>query len=167
LFIIKKNDIWRSDFMGTDDNFVISEIRNFNRFYTNILGLLNQSLLDSPYSLTEVRILLEIDKIKECTANALIEKLNVDRGYMSRILNRFDADELITRKNSSYDGRALLLYLTPRGKKVLSILEEKSVNQIEGLICNLTDDAKGHLIESMHFIIETLSPGLDTTKEKS
>ncbi len=154
--------------MGTDDNFVISEIRNFNRFYTNILGLLNQSLLDSPYSLTEVRILLEIDKIKECTANALIEKLNVDRGYMSRILNRFEADELITRKNSSYDGRALLLYLTPRGKKVLSILEEKSVNQIEGLICNLTDDAKGHLIESMHFIIETLSqPGLDMTKEKS
>lgn len=151
--------------MKNRDDYIISEIRNFSRFYTDILGLLNQSLLDSPYSLTEVRILLEIDRIKDCSANALIEKLNIDRGYMSRILNRFEADELIKRENSSQDGRVLLLYLTPKGKKVLSTLEEKSIEQIHGLICNLTDERKEKLVESLKFITQALSSGVNTFSE--
>lgn len=147
------------------DDYIISEVRNFSRFYTNILGLLNQGLLDSPYSLTEVRILLEIDRIKDCSANALTEKLNIDRGYMSRILNRFEADELIKRENSPHDGRVLILCLTPKGKKVLSTLEEKSINQIRGLICNLSDEEKEKLIESIKFITQALSPGVNTSDE--
>lgn len=148
--------------MSKEDELIIAEVRNFSRFYTNILGLLNQSLLDSPYSLTEVRVLLEIDRITECTANTLIQKLNIDRGYMSRILNRFVADELITRKNSSLDGRVLILFLTPVGKCILSNLEEKSINQIQGLINNLSSVQKEKLVESMRFITEALSSEFST-----
>lgn len=147
------------------DDFIISEVRKFNRFYTNVLGLLNQSILDSPYSLTEVRILLEISGNENCTAVSLIEKLDVDRGYMSRILNRFESDELIIRENSYHDGRVLFLRLTSKGKKVLSILEEKSSNQIRRLINNLTDEQKEELVESIRVIITLLSSGLNTSDE--
>ena len=151
--------------MKNRDEYIISEIRNFSRFYINILGLLNQGLLDSPYSMTEVRILLEIDRTENCSANALIERLNIDRGYMSRIVNRFEADELIKRESSPQDGRMLFLYLTTKGKKVLAALEEKSSNQIQGLICNLTDEEKEKLIESTGFIIQALSSGINNSGE--
>lgn len=153
--------------MKIRDEYIISEIRNFSRFYTNILGLLNQGLLDSPYSMTEVRILLEIDRTENCSANALTERLNIDRGYMSRIINRFEADGLIKRENSPQDGRMMLLYLTPKGKKVLAALEEKSSNQIHGLICNLTDEEKEKFIESTRFIIQALSSGINNSGESN
>ncbi|MBV4433874.1 MarR family transcriptional regulator [Clostridium tyrobutyricum] len=65
----------------------------FSRFYTNILGLLDQSVLDSSYSITEVHIIFEINEIDKCTANNLINKLGVDKGYLSRILNHLKEDE--------------------------------------------------------------------------
>lgn len=65
---------------------VIAQIRSFNRFYTNVLGLLNRHILDSGYSLTEIRVLLEISKVRHCTANTLVTQLKIDRSYMSRII---------------------------------------------------------------------------------
>lgn len=65
---------------------LITEIRGFNRFYTNILGLLDQHILDSGYSLTEARVLFEISKTERCTANQLCSSLKVDRSYMSRMI---------------------------------------------------------------------------------
>lgn len=78
----------------------INKIRSFNRFYTNILGLLNQHMLGSGYSLTEVRVMLEISKINHCTANALATQLDIDRSYMSRIINNLEKNELITKAQS-------------------------------------------------------------------
>lgn len=138
------------------DRQIISEIRSFNRFFTNILGLLNQHILDSAYSLTEVRILLEIDRNKECTANLLMNKLNIDRGYMSRILKRFKTDGLICKENSTSDARSLYIYLTPAGKDMLSELEEKSGNQIWELISHLTDSEREKMVESMKYIENAL-----------
>lgn len=76
-------------------NDIITEIRGFNRFYTNILGLLDQHIIDSGYSLTEARILFEISKTDACTANQLCSVLDVDRSYMSKIINKFEKNELI------------------------------------------------------------------------
>lgn len=69
---------------------IITEIRGFNRFYTNILGLLEQHILDSGYSLTEARVIFEISKTKHCTANQLCSILEIDRSYMSRIITKFE-----------------------------------------------------------------------------
>ncbi|MFL0198509.1 GNAT family N-acetyltransferase [Clostridium sp. WILCCON 0269] len=136
---------------------VISEVRNFSRFYTNILGLLDQSILDSPYSLTEVRILFEINEIDKCTANTLIDKLGVDKGYLSRILNRLKSNELISKEKCSNDGRLNFLKLTVTGKQLLINLSKKSDIQIENLINHLKKDEKEKLVDSMKYIIKSLS----------
>ena len=143
--------------MDVKKDIIISEVRSFSRFYTNILGLLDQSILDSPYSLTEVRILLEISITKNCTANALIDKLDIDRGYLSRILNRFKSDNLITKETSSIDGRLIFLKLTLKGKQILSALEEKSNKQAWKLVNHLTQNQIEKLIDSMKYIENSLS----------
>lgn len=139
------------------ENNIISEVRKFSRFYTNILGLLNKCILDSSYSLIEARILIEIHKTKECTANELIEKLDVDRGYMSRILRKFEIDELIIKEKSSEDGRVTFLNLTLKGQEILKELEEKSNTQVIKLIDHLNFNEKERLVESMKNIEKLLN----------
>ncbi len=147
--------------MEATENQIIQGIRSYNRFYTDLLGLLNGHILDSAYSLTEVRILYEIDKIRNCTANLLMDKLNIDRGYMSRILKRFESNGLILRESSSRDGRALYLSLTPTGKSILSGLQEKSDNQVKGLISHLAEGEQFKLFNSMNYIKQALMDGLN------
>lgn len=147
----------RRDFMDVKKDKIISEVRSFSRFYTNILGILNQSILNTNYSLTEVRILLEISITKDCTANILIDKLDIDRGYLSRIINRLKCDELITKQASPKDGRLNFLRLTLRGEQVLSELEQKSDNQAWKLVSSLTEEQKQKLVESMEYIKGSLS----------
>ncbi len=151
--------------MGTADAQTIAAIRSFNRFYTNVLGLLERHILDSPYSLTEVRILLEIDRMKDCMANLLMEKLNIDRGYMSRILKRFETDGLICKEKSATDGRAFILYLTPAGKERLGVLEDRSSNQIQQLIKHLPETEQIKLVKSMNFIEGALLDGIHSRRE--
>ncbi|WP_411681016.1 GNAT family N-acetyltransferase [Clostridium thailandense] len=150
--------------MKDKHDLAIKKIRRFNRFYTNVLGLLNQHILDSSYSLTEVRILLEIDKIDKCTANILIHKLDIDRGYMSRILKRFEKSGLITKENSIDDRRMVILHLTSEGKAILAGLEEKSNNQIQKLINPLTEDEEEKLVNAMNYVTRILSPDISQVK---
>jgi len=145
--------------MGEKDELVVSEVRSFSRFYTNIIGLLDQCILDSPYSLTEARILFEIGKTGKCTANSLTGQLDIDRGYMSRILNSFETDGLIKKENSIEDGRMVDLSLTEKGKEELSLLEKRSSEQIQKLTEHLTVAEKGKLIESFKYIKRTLAYG--------
>ena len=147
--------------MESKNSSLVSEIRSFNRFYTNILGLLDQHILDSPYSLTEVRILLEINKMRECTANKLISKLAIDRGYMSRVLKRFENNGLIVKENFSKDRRITILCLTVKGKNILSELEDRSSKQVESLIGHLTESGQRELVDSMKQIRNALVGGLN------
>lgn len=146
--------------MEAGNSFAIKKIRSFNRFYTDILGLLNTHILESNYSLTEVRILFEIDNTESCTANMLMDRLNIDRGYMSRILKEFESEGLISKKNSSIDGRMFFLYLTSEGKDVLSELQEKSDKQIQKLINHLNESEQEKLVESMKYISDALIDGI-------
>src|SRR5215216_1210896 len=95
----------------------IKQMREFNRFYTNIDGLLNQHLLNSPFSLPEARVLYEIVQHEPCTASDIMSLLSIDRGYMSRILTNFASKGIISKKKSKADGRAYFLHLTRKGKK--------------------------------------------------
>ena len=131
---------------------IITEIRGFNRFYTSILGLLEQHILNSGYSLTEARVLFEISKTKHCTANKLCSELDIDRSYMSRIIKKFEEKGLITRQTSNLDSRNMEIQLTESGNETFYKLNERSNEQIDHLINKLNDQESEELINSMRMI---------------
>lgn len=136
---------------------IIPVIRRFNRFYTNILGLLDKHLLDSDFTLSEVRVLYEISNTEHCTAKILIDILSVDAGYLSRILNRFEKLGLTYRVKSPDDGRSSLLYLSSLGEETLSKLNALSDAQIRSLIDKLPDQSKKSIAKNMTAIERMLS----------
>lgn len=146
--------------MEVKNELIIYEIRSFNRFYTKILGLIDQHLLESPFTLTEARVLFEINSSEGCTANILIEKLSIDRGYMSRILKKFEAKGLLYKEKASIDGRTYLLYLTTEGKKAFTYLVEKTNSQIQQLIDKLKKDEQENIVNAMKYIKDTLTSNI-------
>jgi DNA-binding MarR family transcriptional regulator/GNAT superfamily N-acetyltransferase len=148
------------------------EVRNFNRFYTNIVGLIDQTILDSPYSLAEARILLEIDIASQCTASDLTKLLRIDPGYLSRILSKFTQDMLVIKSQSSTDGRVQVLSLTDKGRHIIHKLYNDSTIQASKILEKLTDEEQQNIISHMvamrsildkqqdkTLIIRTLKPG--------
>lgn len=131
---------------------IVTEIRGFNRFYTNILGLLDRHIIDSGYSLTEARILFEISKTDVCTANQLCSVLSVERSYMSKIINKFEKKQLITRHTRDTDNRNMEIRMTREGMKVFHELNSHANKQIEDLIANIDDADCEKLIESIRII---------------
>lgn len=142
----------------------IHTIRRFNRFYTNVLGLLDQHMLDSDYSLSEARILYEIGHSEGCTAKKLIEVLRIDPGYLSRIIKGFEKQGLTYRVRSTEDGRLYLLYLTDKGRQTLLNLNELSDQQIHQMLNQLSDVDQKRLVKGMEMVEETLSGKPDSTK---
>lgn len=134
----------------------ISDIRQFNRFYTKILGLFNDQILETNYTLTEARVLFEISERTECIANNLVQELRIDRSYMSRILRKFEREELIEKKTSLTDSRKTFLSLTQKGKEVLDNIHSQSDEQIEQLLDGLTDRDVHEVCEAMALIQEKL-----------
>ena len=128
------------------------EIREFNRFYTNIIGLANQTVLASPFSLAEVRVLLEIDSAGQCTASDLTKQLQIDPGYLSRMLTRLLKEQLVTKAKSLNDGRAQVLSLTDKGRETFQKLAEASTNQIDGILEQLSPGDAGKLVSHMKAI---------------
>jgi len=139
------------------DNKIIYEIRAFNRFYTKVLGLFNNQFLGTDYSLTEARILLEIGERTECIANNLVQELNIDRSYMSRIIRKFERDGLIEKKSSTKDSRKNFLLLTRKGEEILANIHKQSDNQINQLFNGLSDSEVNEILSSMMKIKEKLS----------
>lgn len=134
----------------------VQQIRAFNRFYTDLLGLLDSHLLNSQYSLAEGRILYEIFSNGQCRASDIINTLSIDKGYLSRILKKFERDELIQRQASVLDGRVVLLSLSAKGKNVFQQLDVASNQQVESLITHLPQQQLEALTKSMRQITEIL-----------
>src|SRR5437764_5254111 len=80
-------------------------VRQFNRFYTCQIGLLAGHYLDSPFSLTEARVVYELAQHETTTAAGLVRELDLDPGYLSRILRRFQRRGLLSKQPSAADGR--------------------------------------------------------------
>lgn len=131
---------------------VITEIRVFNRFYTNILGLLDQHILDSGYSLTEARVLFEISKTDHCTAHQLCSVLKVDRSYMSRIIRKFEHAGLVSRHTSSQDSRSNVISLTDKGNQIYHDLNDRSNQQIQKMISRFRPEEWEELLRSMRTV---------------
>lgn len=135
----------------------VAAVRGFNRFYTRLLGLLDEKLLASPVSLTEARILWELERNPHSRAEDLLARLSVDRGYMSRILARLERAGFLSRTVHARDGRIRLLDLTLRGHAFLSGLEEKASAQIAGLLEPLAPAQRKRLAQAMAEVEALLS----------
>lgn len=120
---------------------IIGDIRGFNRFYINILGLLDKHILETDFSLTEARILFELKELGPCMANTLSQRLTIDKSYLSRMLAKFEANGLIEKEVSGEDSRAYLVRLSEKGMEAFRRLNEKSSDQIARLLAPLDDEA--------------------------
>src|ERR1700728_4175755 len=110
--------------MDFDDR--ISAVRAFNRFYTRKLGFLDQQLLKSPFSLSEARVLYELATRENLSAKQIGIELGLDPGYLSRIVQNFDDNGLITRKPDPSDLRQHQLRLTARARQAFAQLSSRS-----------------------------------------
>lgn len=127
----------------------IHRIREFNRFYTVLTGLLDRNFLDSGYSVTETRILFELKSREDCSANELVESLHIDKSYLSRILKGFEGKGLLARHASRKDARSLELRLTETGENVTERLIDASDEQISRLLKPLSEAECLELCEAM------------------
>lgn len=134
----------------------VAAVRAFNRFYTRHIGVLSAGLLDTPYSLTEARLLFEIGARDVCETGELRRMLGLDAGYLSRILSRFEADGLITRERSAADARRQVIRLTETGRKARAMLDERSAGQIRNVLAPLSEEDQRRLVSAMGVIQEIL-----------
>ena len=115
----------------------VAAVRAFNRFYTNVIGLVRGKYLDSPYSLTESRLLFEIAR-RDVTAVADLRRaLDIDAGYLSRVLTRFEADGLVTRQRSASDARRQDVALTSAGRAAAAKLDRRSNSEVGDLLAGV------------------------------
>ena len=139
----------------------IRSVRQFNRFYTRQLGLLDAHLLQSPLSLGEARVLYEIATTREPLASDIGSTLGLDRGYLSRIISSFVRRGLVVRKKSESDGRQSPLFLTQKGSRLFAGLQRDTNEQIASLLKKLPRDLQNDLLTSMKVIQHSLE---DTRK---
>jgi DNA-binding MarR family transcriptional regulator/N-acetylglutamate synthase-like GNAT family acetyltransferase len=143
----------------SDDDFDrrVGEVRRFNRFWTRQIGVLREGYLESPFSLTEVRVLYELAHREETTAGELGEELGLDAGYLSRILSGFQKHGLIRKRPSEADGRRRLLRLTERGREAFAPLEARSRSEIGAMLGGMSIAGQERLVEAMRAIERLLS----------
>ncbi|OLF04548.1 MarR family transcriptional regulator [Actinophytocola xinjiangensis] len=130
----------------------ISAVRAFNRSYTKFLGALDEHLLNTTYSLTEARVLFELGQRDETEVAELRRATGLDAGYLSRLLGRFEDNDLLSRERSRADARRQVIRLTPRGRDSFLVLDHKSARQIRGLLTGLTDREQRQVVEAMDLI---------------
>jgi DNA-binding MarR family transcriptional regulator/N-acetylglutamate synthase-like GNAT family acetyltransferase len=136
----------------------IETVRRFSRFYTRQIGLLEESLLHSPFSLSEGRIVWEIAHRGTTTATELGEDLGLDAGYLSRLLRGLARRGFLAREPSPEDRRRVLLSLTPAGRKAFDGIDEASRREVGGMLDRLTDDQQARLVSSLEAAERLLSP---------
>ena len=124
-------------------------VRDFNRFYTARLGLLQKRHLNGEFSLTEARILYEIGVNPQITASTLRAALRLDAGYISRLLASLTRRRLVRQAVSPMDSRERFLSLTAAGEKKVAALNHQSAAQIEDLLCGLTERDRSDLVQAL------------------
>ena len=134
----------------------IKVFRGFNRFYTKQIGLLNQGLLKTRFSLTQARILFEIAQRDNSSMVDLCNELSIDPGYLSRIIGAFERDGLVQKITSRSDSRQRLLKLKDKGKEAFTLLDTRSTEEAETLLKRLSKKKQERLLNSMKIIKEIL-----------
>lgn len=140
----------------TDLSRNIAVIRSFNRFFTRRIGVLNAEFLSSPFSLSEVRVMYELAHRKTATASELSRELEMDAGYLSRILQGFQRRGLIEKQPSEVDGRQSYLLLTQQGQDEFAVLNERQADQVKAMLTQLSPMDQERLVGAMGVIEDLL-----------
>jgi DNA-binding MarR family transcriptional regulator/GNAT superfamily N-acetyltransferase len=135
----------------------IQAVRQFTRFYTKQIGVLQEGLLGSNFSLTEARVLYELAHREDSTASDIGSNLGLDAGYLSRILSRFVAKRLIRRERSRNDGRHFDLSLTAKGRSLFESLNRQSSVQVAEMLNRLSDSEQKILVQALQQVERTLA----------
>ena len=134
----------------------VAEVRAFNRFYTRTIGVLGEGVQQTRYSLTEARIFFELAHADAVEVVDLRRALDLDAGYVSRILARFERDGYVVRGKSATDARKQVIRLTAAGRRVFAMLDERSSGDMRALLDKLTEAEQRRLVGAMATIRELL-----------
>src|SRR5688572_3654246 len=141
----------------------VDAVRRFSRFYTRRVGALRGGLLGSPHPLPEARLIYEIGQRGECTASELARDLDLDAGYLSRLLQSLKRRGLLTARRSARDARARVLALTARGSKTHAQLDSRSRDEVAGMLGGLAGGERERLVGAMRAVeslLEKTSPAV-------
>lgn len=136
---------------------VVDDVRGFNRFYTRVLGLLRPNLAGSPFGLTEARVLFELAHRDDVAVSELRHELDLDAGYLSRILSGFTASGLVTRGPSASDGRRQVVALTEEGRAAFADLDRMQIAAIDAMLAPLDEAQRSQLVVAMGRIHQVLA----------
>lgn len=139
----------------------IADIQGFNKVYQNLLKQIDTAILETGYTLTEKDVLLEISKTERCTANILIQQLNIDRSYMSRMIAKFKKYGLVEKTQSLADSRIRYIRLTELGRKEINRLSDIQSNHIGAIFNKLSKKDQQTVWQAMVFIRNKLSDAND------
>lgn len=135
---------------------VVEDVRGFNRFYTRVLGLLRPDLAGSSFGLTEARVLFELAHRDDVAVSELRRDLDLDAGYLSRILSGFSTSGLVAREKSAADGRRQVVRLTADGQRAFAELDQLQAGAIATMLAPLDEGQRAELVTSMGRIRRTL-----------
>jgi len=137
----------------------VESVRRFNRFYTLKLGVLNESYLQSGFSLAQGRVLYEVARSDEpLTATELGRRLGLDAGYLSRILREFEENKLIRRSVAADDARRSYVSLTVAGRKAVATLNARQHDAVVALLDEMPGDDQERFLASLGAVEQTLTP---------
>jgi DNA-binding MarR family transcriptional regulator/GNAT superfamily N-acetyltransferase len=134
----------------------VEAVRRFSRFYTKQIGLLQERILRSPFSLAEARVIYELAHHQQTTATELCNELGLDAGYLSRILRDFNKRGLIDKGRSEADGRKKFLCLSENGQAAFARINARSRREIEATLKKLSPADQARLVQAMQTTEELL-----------
>lgn len=134
----------------------VDDVRRFNRFYTRHVGALREGLLGSEFSLPEARVLYEVAQLRDPTSTQLARELDLDPGYLSRLLQSLRKRGLLQAKASPDDARSSLLSLTAKGRRSFSVLDARSREEVAGMLASLPGPQQLRLVGAMQTVEKLL-----------
>jgi DNA-binding MarR family transcriptional regulator/GNAT superfamily N-acetyltransferase len=136
----------------------VAAVRRFNRFYTRAIGVLDRGYMGGPYTLAENRVLYEIAQGGGLAPSAIAAALDLDAGYLSRMLGRLERAGMVARARSASDGRSVTLSLTAEGEAFFATLAARTVDRVEEMIGDLSSSQKAELAGALDTAQALLQP---------
>lgn len=139
----------------------VAAVRRFNRFYTRAIGVLERGYLGGPYTLAENRVMYEISHGEMVTPSAIAAALDLDAGYLSRMMSKLERDGMLERRRSNSDGRSVTLRLTPKGQAYFADLNARTIDRVHELIGGLSAPDKSRLAGALDTAQTLMQPRTD------